>query len=67
MLGLQVCKSIFWHDVTQRFPKPVQGASCFILKIHNRYVVVTAAHVIDLFREAKAANQNIIAQHAQRN
>ena len=62
MLGLQVCKSLFWHDVIQPFPKPVRGASCFILMINGRYIAVTAAHVIDRFREAKAANPNIIAQ-----
>src|SRR5579871_3289739 len=62
MLGLQVCKSLFWHDVTQPFPKPVRGASCFILRIKGRYIVVTAAHVIDRFREAQEANPNIIAQ-----
>ena len=30
--------------------------------INGRYIAVTAAHVIDRFREAKAANPNIIAQ-----
>jgi hypothetical protein len=62
MPGLQVCKSIFWHDGTQPFPKPVRGASCFILNINGRHIAITAGHVIDRFREAKQANPNIIAQ-----
>src|SRR5436190_21855744 len=62
MLGLRVCKSLFWHESTSPFPKPVTGASCFIIRIGGRYVGITAAHVVDLFREARRANPAISCQ-----
>ena len=62
MLGLRVCKSIFWHDRSKPFPKPIRGASCFIVNIRGRYIGVTASHVVDLFRDARRANPETICQ-----
>lgn len=62
MLGLRVCMSIFWHDGSKPFPKPIRGASCFILNIQGRFIGVTASHVLDLFREARRENSATICQ-----
>src|SRR5262245_6898367 len=62
MLGLSVCKSLFWHESTRPFPKPVTGASCFIVRIEGRYIGITAGHVVELFREARRANPAINCQ-----
>lgn len=62
MLGLSVCKSLFWHESTRPFPKPVTGASCFIVRIEGRYIGITAGHVVELFREARRTNPAINCQ-----
>jgi hypothetical protein len=62
MLGLRACKSLFWHESTRPFPKPVTGASCFIVRIEGRYIGITAGHVVELFREARRANPAINCQ-----
>jgi hypothetical protein len=53
---------IAWHDVMKPFPKPVTVASCFAIKFRERLIGVTAAHVLNAYREAQRANPNVKSQ-----
>jgi hypothetical protein len=44
---------ICWHDPTIPYPKYVKVASCFALKFRERLIGVTAAHVVDAYRETR--------------
>ena len=59
---LQVCTPLHWHDRRVPFPKDMRGGSCFILRFGERLVGVTAAHVIDIYREARSENPNLVCQ-----
>ena len=50
---LKACRPLLWHTGMQN-GGPVRGASAFILRFADRYVGVTADHVIDAFFKAKA-------------
>lgn len=59
---LKVCTPIYWHDRHVRFPKEVEGGSSFILRFGTGLVGVTAAHVLDVYRAARAGNSNLVCQ-----
>ena len=59
---LRVCTPIYWHDRRLPFPKEVQGASCFILRFGERLFGVTAAHVLQTYRDARARNTATVCQ-----
>jgi hypothetical protein len=59
---LRVCTPIYWHDRTKPFPKEVRGASCFFLRFEERVVGVTANHVVEAFRTARAEIPSLVCQ-----
>jgi hypothetical protein len=59
---LSVCVPLYWHDRSLRFPKPVTGASCFVLRFVQQLVVVTAAHVFRTYEKCLRQNPRLICQ-----
>jgi hypothetical protein len=59
---LRVCMPLYWHDRLLPWPKPVTGASCFVLKFPERLVVVTAAHVFRIFEAHLKQNPRLVCQ-----
>jgi hypothetical protein len=59
---LSICMPLYWHDRRMPFPKDMRGASCFILRFGNRLVGVTAAHVIDIYRNDRSLNPGLVCQ-----
>jgi hypothetical protein len=59
---LEFCMPLYWHDRTLGWPKPVTGASCFILKFVHKLVVVTAAHVFRTFEKQLKENPHLVCQ-----
>jgi hypothetical protein len=59
---LRVCTPIFWHDRRVPFPKDMRGGSCFILRFGERLIGVTAAHVLQTYRDDHAQNPALICQ-----
>lgn len=59
---LELCAPLYWHDRTVSWPKPVTGASSFVLKFHARLVAVTAAHVFRAYQTQLAGNSNLVCQ-----
>lgn len=59
---LKVCTPLCWHDRKALFPKPVDGASCFILRFPTRLVGITAAHVVAAYDTARQTIPNFVCQ-----
>lgn len=59
---LKVCTPLCWHDRKALFPKPVNGASCFVLRFPDRLVGITAAHVVAAYDEARQTIPNFVCQ-----
>jgi hypothetical protein len=59
---LKVCRPLYWHDRRVPFPKEMRGGSCFVLRFADRLVGVTAAHVIDIYRDDRKQNPHLISQ-----
>jgi hypothetical protein len=59
---LRVCTPIYWHDRRVSFPKDVRGGSCLILRFGERLIGVTAAHVLQTYRDDHAQNPSLICQ-----
>jgi hypothetical protein len=59
---LEFCMPLYWHDRNLRWPKPVTGASSFVLKFADRLVVVTAAHVFRTYEKQLKKNSNLVCQ-----
>jgi hypothetical protein len=54
-----VARSLNWYDLTEPWPKRLDGASCFVLKFDTQLVGITANHVVEAFERAKDGNQRI--------
>lgn len=61
-LTLRIARPLIWHDRTQGWPKTLDGATCFFLRFKQSVIGVTAHHVVRAYKEAVAANQNIVCQ-----
>lgn len=59
---LRACMPLYWHDRRVPFPKDMRGGSCFILRFGARLVGITAAHVLQAYRDARAQNSAIVCQ-----
>src|SRR5260221_1344318 len=59
---LAACMPLFWHDRELSWPKPVTGASCFVLRFVEQLVVVTAGHVFRIYEADCRNNQKLICQ-----
>lgn len=60
--GLKVAKPLFWHDAAVPYPKPLIGGTAFILDFRENIFGVTAAHVVQKFREAKQCTPSMVCQ-----
>jgi hypothetical protein len=56
------CKVIYWHDGNLPPPKELRGGSCFVLRFRRRLVGVTARHVVQAYRDAKAEIATLVCQ-----
>jgi hypothetical protein len=56
------CKVIYWHDGRAPAPKPVRGGCCFVLRFQGKLIGVTADHVVELYRQAKAGMPTLVCQ-----
>lgn len=61
-LTLQVARPLIWHDRTERWPKRLDGATCFFLRFDIGIVGVTANHVVNAYESAVSENPNIVCQ-----
>jgi hypothetical protein len=59
---LRVCTPIYWHDRRLPFPKEMRGGSCFTLRFGERLFGVTAAHVLQAYRDAREQNAATVCQ-----
>jgi hypothetical protein len=59
---LRVRTPLYWHDRHARFPKELRGGSCFILRFGERLIGVTAAHVLQAYRDAYQQTPTLICQ-----
>jgi hypothetical protein len=59
---LRVCTPLYWHDRRVPFPKDIRGASCFILRFGGRLIGITAAHVLQAYRDDREENPALICQ-----
>src|SRR5260370_29688997 len=59
---LEVCVPLYWHDRLLPWPKPVTGASSFILRFAEQLIVVTAAHVFRIYEAQLKQNGALICQ-----
>ena len=62
---LRVCTPIYWHDNRKPFPKDVQGASCFFLRLDDGTVGITADHVVDAYHAARRQTPTVVCQVRQ--
>jgi hypothetical protein len=58
---LQATRPLFWH-IGVKNDGVLRGASTFILQFADRYVAVTADHVIAQYLEAMAADERTLCQ-----
>ncbi|HWH57385.1 MAG TPA: hypothetical protein VN682_07125 [Terriglobales bacterium] len=61
VFSLHLARPFFWHSGARNGSVP-EGASAFILQFEDRYIGVTADHVVAAYREAKAADSRTICQ-----
>ena len=61
-LTLRVARPLIWHDCTERWPKRLDGATCFFLRFDGGIIGVTANHVVCAFESAFAENPNTVCQ-----
>jgi len=61
-LTLRVACPLIWHDRTEGWPKTLDGATCFFLRLDQAVIGVTANHVIRHYESAVSANPNTICQ-----
>jgi hypothetical protein len=61
-LTLSACIPVFWRDGSQPWPKPVTGASAFVLSFAEQLVLVTAAHVFRIYEADRKANLKLVCQ-----
>jgi hypothetical protein len=59
---IRSCKVVYWHDGSSPPPKALRGGSCFVLRFRRRLVGVTACHVVEAYREAKAQIATLVCQ-----
>jgi len=59
---LHACMPLYWHDRLLPWPKPITGASCFVLKFVEQLVVVTAAHVFRVYEAHLKQNPKLVCQ-----
>jgi hypothetical protein len=59
---LDVSVPLYWHDRLLCWPKPITGASCFVLKFEEQLVVVTAAHVFRVYETHLKRNPRLVCQ-----
>ncbi len=57
---LRVCMPLYWHDRLLPWPKPVTGASSFVLEFVDQLVVVTAAHVFRVYEAQLKQNPTLV-------
>jgi len=60
--SLRLARPIYWHDNALPFPKQMTGATCFFLQFQDRYIGVTAAHVVRAFLQTKASTPELVCQ-----
>ena len=58
---LKLARPLFWHIGARNNGIP-SGASAFILQFEDRYIGVTADHVVNAFLEDKAKGARMICQ-----
>lgn len=59
---LSVCTPIYWHCRTAPFPKKLIGGSCLVLQFADRFVGVTAAHVLSAYETALSECRTVTCQ-----
>jgi hypothetical protein len=59
---LYVARPFYWHNGASTGNPNVRGASAFILKFGDRFIGVTANHVLQAYLDAKAENPGLICQ-----
>jgi hypothetical protein len=60
--NLKSCVPLYWHDGALGWPKEVRGASAFALRLPQRVVGVTAAHVVQQYRQARCETSTLVCQ-----
>ena len=61
-LTLQVARPLNWHERTVPFPKAVDGATCFFLRLDGGVVGITANHVVQSFERAQEKSPLTVCQ-----
>jgi hypothetical protein len=59
---LRVCTPLYWHDRRVPFPKDVRGGSSFIVRFGDRLIGITAAHVLQEYRDDREENPALVCQ-----
>jgi hypothetical protein len=59
---LALCIPLHWHDRRLPWPKPVTGASSFVLGFDEGLVLVTAAHVYRAYERGVLKNPHLVCQ-----
>lgn len=59
---LRTCTPLYWHDRHVPFPKDMRGGSCFILRFGDRLIGITAAHVLQAYRDDREKNPGLVCQ-----
>jgi hypothetical protein len=59
---LPYCISLFWHDSAAGWPRRIRGGSCFVLHIGDRFIGVTAAHVIEALQRDRSSTGGLFCQ-----
>lgn len=61
---LYVARPFYWHNGASAQNRNLRGASAFILQFDDRFIGVTANHVLQEYLDAKASNPGLICQLA---
>lgn len=59
---LYVARPFYWHNGALNADRNMRGASAFILQFGDRFIAVTANHVLQAYFDAKAENPNVVCQ-----
>ena len=59
---LRVCTPLYWHDRRVPFPKDMRGGSSFIVRFGDRLIGITAAHVVQVYRNDREQNPALVCQ-----